>query len=159
MRFLKFFPIVSSAFLLLLASCHTSTNKSQQNKVAETQSGNTATNSSQSDTNNTANTITNTVDTAVSLQNTNPDSILAKGMSAMFGKNDSGILKKMGGGKNMDSMMQKMQSMMGGKGSNPGDALSKLILNTQMGQLKDDDPLKSVANGMQEAQENGTAGP
>ena len=85
--------------------------------------------------------------------------MLAKGMSAMFGKNDPGLLKKLGGGKNMDSMMQKMKSMMGGKNGNPGDALSKLILNTQLGQLKDDNPIKSVAKGMQEAQENGTAGP
>ena len=98
-------------------------------------------------------------DTAISDQNSSPDSMLAQGMSAMFGKGDSGILKKLGGDKNMDSMMKKMQSMMGGKNGNPGDALSKLILNTQLGQLPDDNPLKSVAKGMQEAQENGTAGP
>ena len=159
MRFLKFFPIISAAFLLLFASCNTSANKSKENNVAETTSSSTAANSSQIDTNNADNTIANAIDTSASGQNPNPDSMLAKGMSAMFGKNDSGILKKMGGGKNMDSMMKKVQSMMGGKGSNPGDALSKLILNTQMSQLKDDNPLKSVAKGMQEAQENGTAGP
>src|SRR5665213_962359 len=160
MRFLKTFLIVSSAFLLLIASCNTSANKSKETKVAEaTSSSNTVANSSQSDTNNAANTITSTIDTTSPDQNTSPDSMLAKGMSAMFGKNDSGILKNLGGGKNMDSMMQKMQSMMGGKNGNPGDALSKLLLNTQLGQMKDDNPLKSVAIGMQQAQENGTAGP
>ncbi|MEP7252956.1 MAG: DUF4412 domain-containing protein, partial [Ginsengibacter sp.] len=74
------------------------------------------------------------------------------------GKNDSGILKNLGGG-NMDSMMKKMQSMMGGKGGNPGDAIGKSLLNFQLGQMSDNNPLKSVAKGMQEAQENGTAGP
>lgn len=160
MRFLKFFPIFLSAFILLLASCNTSTNnKSQENKVAEATSSNAAATSSQSDTNKTANNITNTVDTAASAQNTNADSILAQGMSAMFGKNDSGILKNLGGGKNMDSMMQKMQSMLGGKNGNLGDAIGKSLLNFQLGQMSDDNPLKAVAKGMQQAQENGTAGP
>ena len=91
-------------------------------------------------------------------QNTDEDSMLAQGMSAMFGKNDSGLLKKFGSGKNMDSMMQKMQSIVRNK-ENPGDLISKLLINTQLGQLKDGSPLKSVVRGMQEAQENGTAGP
>lgn len=158
MRFIKFFPIFSSAFLLLLVSCHTSSNKIQQNKVAETPLSNPGANSSQSDTN-ADNSITQTVDSAASVQNTNADSILAQGMSAMFGKNDSGILKNLGGGKNMDSMMQKMQLMMGGKNGNPGDAIGKSLLNFQLGQMSDKNPLKEVAKGMQQAQENGTAGP
>ncbi|MEO8852432.1 MAG: DUF4412 domain-containing protein [Ginsengibacter sp.] len=160
MRFLKFFPIVSSAFLLLLASCNTSTNKNAENKVADTTSSNTAAaNLSQGDTNTATNTIANTNDTDASVQNMNTDSMLAKGMSAMFGKNDSGILKKLGGGKNMDSMMQKMQSMMGGKNGNPGDAIGNSLLNFQLGQMSDNNPLKSVAKGMQQAQDDGTAGP
>src|SRR5665213_2425884 len=160
MRFLKTFLIVSSAFLLLIASCNTSANKSKETKVAEaTSSSNTVANSSQSDTNNAANTITSTIDTTSPDQNTSPDSMLAKGMSAMLGKNDSGILKNLGGGKNMDSMLQKMQSMMGGKNGNPGDALGKQLLNLQLGQMSKDNPIKSVANGMMEAQQNGTAGP
>lgn len=77
----------------------------------------------------------------------------------MLGKNDSGILKNIGGGGNMDSMMKKMQSMMGGKGGSPGDVIGKQLLNLQLGQMKDDNPLKQVAKGMQQAQENGTAGP
>lgn len=98
-------------------------------------------------------------DSSSDTKNTNEPNMLAQGMSAMFGKNDSGLLQKMGGGKNMDSMMQKMQSMGGGKNGNPGDALSKLILDAQLGGMKDDNPIKSVAKGMQKAQENGTAGP
>src|SRR5665213_4361133 len=88
-----------------------------------------------------------------------PISYLHKGMSAMIGKNDSGILKNAGGGKNMDSMMQKMQSMMGGKNGNPGDAIGKSLLNFELGQMSDKNPLKEVAKGMQQAQDNGTAGP
>jgi len=159
MRSLKLFLIFSTAFLLLFVSCNRSTNKSKENKVAEETSGNPAANSSQNDTNNTSNTISKAVDTSVSAQNTNADSMLAQGMSAMFGKNDSGILKNLGGGKNMDSMMQKMQSMMGGKNGNPGDAIGKSLLNFQLGQMSNKNPLKEVAKGMQQAQENGTAGP
>src|SRR6185437_14874365 len=160
MRILKFFLIISSAFLLLTASCNTSANKSKENKITEAaSSSNTVTKPSQSSSNNTANNTANAIDTSEPDQNTSPDSMLANGMSAMFGKNDSGILKNLGGGKNMDSMMQKMQTMMGGKNGNPGDALSRLILNTQLSQMKEDNPLKSVAKGMQQAEENGTAGP
>ncbi|HEY5408080.1 MAG TPA: DUF4412 domain-containing protein, partial [Ginsengibacter sp.] len=67
--------------------------------------------------------------------------------------------KNMGGGTNMDSMMQKLQSMMGDKSGNPGDAIGKQLLNLQLGQMSDNNPLKSVAKGMMEAQKNGTAGP
>jgi hypothetical protein len=82
-----------------------------------------------------------------------------KSLSSMFGKDDTGMLKNLGGGGGMDSMMKKMQAMMGGKGGNPGDAVGNSILNLQMGQMKDNNPLKSVAKGMMEAQKNGTAGP
>lgn len=159
MCYLKFFPIVSLAFILLIASCNTSTNKSKENKVAETPSGNTLASSSQNDTGNTANTIAKTGDTSASVQDINADSVFAKGMSAVFGKNDSGMLKNLAGGKDMDSMMQKMQLMMGGKNGNPGDAVGKSLLSFQLGQMSDNNPLKSVAKGMQQAQENGTAGP
>ncbi|MEO7045357.1 MAG: DUF4412 domain-containing protein [Ferruginibacter sp.] len=94
-----------------------------------------------------------------SLHADNADSMLTKGIAAMFGTGDSGLLKKLGGGKNMDSMMQKVQSLLGGKGGNPGDAISKSLLNFQLGQMSDGNPIKSVAKGMQQAQENGTAGP
>lgn len=159
MRSLKFFIIFSSAFLFLLVSCNRSTKKSKENKVAEETSSNPTANSSQNDTNNTANTITKAVDTLVSVQNTNADSILAQGMSAILGKNDSGILKNLGGEKDMDSMMMKMQSRMGGKTGNPGDAIGKQLVNLQLGQMSKDNPIKSVGNGMMEAQHNGTAGP
>src|SRR6185437_6300277 len=159
MRFSKFLPIFSSAFLFLLVSCHTSSNKIPQNKVAETPLSNPGANLSENNTN-ADNSIAQTVDSNAPIQNnTNADSILAQGISAMFGKNDSGILKKLGGGKNMDSMMQKMQAMMGGKNGNPGDAIGKSLLNYQLGQMSDDNPLKQAAKGMQQAQENGTAGP
>src|SRR5665213_2219962 len=59
----------------------------------------------------------------------------------------------------MDNMMKKMQSMMGGKSGNPGDAVGNSVLNLQLGQMKDNNPLKSVAKGMMEAQKNGTASP
>lgn len=94
-------------------------------------------------------------------QNNSPDSMLSqlKGLTSMLGKNDSGILKNIGGGGDMDSMIKKMQSMMGGKGGSPGNVIGKQLLNLQLGQMKDDNPLKQVAKGMQQAQENGTAGP
>ncbi|MBS1974092.1 MAG: DUF4412 domain-containing protein, partial [Bacteroidetes bacterium] len=76
----------------------------------------------------------------------------------MFGKSDSGLLKNFGGD-NMDGMMKKMQSMMGSKNSSVSDGIAKSILNLQLGQMKDDNPLKQVVKGMQQAQEDGTAGP
>lgn len=82
-----------------------------------------------------------------------------KSLSSLFGKDDSGIPKKLGSGGGMDSMMKQMQSMMGGKNVNPGDAVANSALNLQLGQMKDNNPLKSVAKGMMEAQKNGTAGP
>ena len=149
--------------ITLAISCNSGANKNKENNIAQTSHHDTShgVNSPTGNENNNQQTDTsvNANDLSASSQSNNPDSMLAQGMSDMFGKNDSGLLKKLGGGKNMDSMMRKMQSMMGGKGSNPGDALSKLILKMQLGQLSDDNPLKSVANGMQKAQENGTAGP
>jgi hypothetical protein len=157
MRFLNLFPIVSSAFILVITSCNTSANKSKETKIADSSSNNTATILLQNDTNNIANTNPKTIDTSASADNTNADSMLARGM-AMLGKNDSKILKNLGGGSNMDSMMKKMQSMMGDKNGNPGDAIGKSLLNFQLSQMSDNNPLKEVAKGMQKAQEDGTAG-
>lgn len=89
------------------------------------------------------------------------DSMLSqlKNLSSMFGgKNDSGLLKNFGGG-NMDTILKKMQSMMGGTNGNMGEAIGNKILNLQLGQMKDNNPLKQVANEMMKAQQNGTAGP
>ena len=155
---LIFFP----AIILFYSSCNNAVHKNTENRITQTTSADTsqALNSPTGNMNNNQqnDTSVNGKNASASSQKNSPDSMLAQGMSAMFGKNDSGILKNLGGGKNMDCTMQKMKSMMGGKNGNPGDALSKLLLNTQMGQLKDDNPLKEVAKGMQEAQENGTAG-
>lgn len=87
-------------------------------------------------------------DTSAAIQSNNTDSMLsqAKNLSSMFGKGDSG-------------MMKQMQSMMGGKNGSPGDAVANSVLNLQLGQMKDNNPLKSVAKGMMEAQKNGIAGP
>src|SRR6185437_8783656 len=89
------------------------------------------------------------------------DSMLSqiKNLSSMLGKDDLGILSNLGGGGSMDSMMKKLQPMNGRKNGSPGDAVANSILNLQLGQMKDDNPLKSVARGMMEAQKNGTAGP
>ncbi|HVY74625.1 MAG TPA: DUF4412 domain-containing protein [Puia sp.] len=99
-------------------------------------------------------------DTSALAQNPDADSMLSqlKGITSMFDKNDSGLLKNFGGG-NTDSMMKKMQSMMGNKNGGPGDAVANSILNLQLGQMKDNNPLKQVANEMMKEQKNGTAGP
>ncbi len=158
--------IIFSMILLLAYSCKNST-KANKNNTARATTSDTAlmpaiTDSSTLNNNNRDSNITaNVVDTSlIASQNNKADSMLSqmKNLSSMFGKNDSGILKNMGE-RNMDSMMQKMQSMMGGKNANPGDAIASSILNMQLGQMKDDNPLKSVAKGMMEAQKNGTAGP
>ena len=93
--------------------------------------------------------------------NGNTDSISSqlKNISSMFGKNDSDILQNIAGGGNMDSMISKLQSMAGGKSGNPGDAISAALLNQELGGMKDDNPLKSVAKGMIDAEKNGTASP
>ena len=111
MRFLTIYFILATAFLLLCISCNTSANKKVTNKVADSSEKTMASNSLDNDTNKTANSDTNIFDTSTYTENSNPDSMLAQGMSAMFGKGDSGILKKLGGDKNMDSIMQKMQSI------------------------------------------------
>ncbi|MBS1758457.1 MAG: DUF4412 domain-containing protein [Bacteroidetes bacterium] len=98
-------------------------------------------------------------DTAKDNRGEPADSMITKGMTALFGDKNAGLLKNLNGGKNMDSMFEKMQTMMGGKTGNPGDAMAKLMLNTQLSQLKDNNPLKEVANNMLAAKENGTAGP
>ncbi|MBS1737335.1 MAG: DUF4412 domain-containing protein [Bacteroidetes bacterium] len=150
-----------SVAILLTVSCNQGSKNANGNTNEQTNTGNAAngnnTTAMQNPASQPADASAQAVDTT-SQQGANADSMLAQGMSAMFGKNDLGILKNLGGGKNMDSMMQMVQSMMGGKTGNPGDVMSKLLLNTQLGQLKDDNPLKAVAKGMQQAQENGTAG-
>ena len=159
--------IIFSTILLLAYSCKNST-KANKNNTAQATTSDKAfipgiTDSSTLNNNiRDSNTTANTVDpSSIASQNNNADSMLSqmKNLSSMFGKGDSGMLKNLGGGGGMDSMIQKMQSMMGGKNGNPGDAIANSLLNLQLGQMKDDNPLKSVAKGMMEAQKNGTAGP
>ena len=113
------------------------------------------------DNNNAPDTTVKNGDTSASTRNPTADSMLSqlKGITSMLDKSDSGIMNSMTSGSNIDRMMQKMQSMMGGKNGNPGDAIANSLLNLQLGQMKDNNPLKSVAKGMMEAQKNGTAGP
>ena len=161
--------IIFSTILLLACSCNNST-KAKENNTAQAATSDTASTSgitdsstaTQNNNNRDSNTTANIVDTSSTVsQNNNADSMLSqlKGLSSMFGKGDSGMLKNLGGGANMDSMMKKMQSLMGGKSGNPGDAIANSVLNIQLGQMSDNNPLKSVANGMRKAQQNGTAGP
>jgi hypothetical protein len=158
--------IIFSIIFLFASSCNNSSNKLKENRVGQATANDSATGTNSSTTtqhnNNTDSTAAvNNVDTSsTAKQNNSTDSMLSqmKNLSSMFGKNDSGILKNIGGG-NMDSMMKKMQSMMGGKNANPGDAIGSLILNMQLGQMSDNNPLKQVSKGMMEAQRNGTAGP
>ncbi len=159
--------IIFSTILLLACSCNNST-KTKENNTAQAATNDSASTSDIADSsvvtknniNNDSNTIANNIHSSTVAQNKNADSMLSqmKSLSSMFGKDDSEILKNLGGG-GMDSMMKKMQSMMGGKNGNPADAIGNSILNLQLGQMKDNNPLKSVAKGMMEAQKNGTAGP
>ena len=156
--------IIFSAIILFLSSCNNNATENKENTSAQTTSRDTSqtvNSSTVNDSNQQTDTSVNPIDTSASVQNNNADSMLSqmKNLTSMFGKGDSGILKNLGGGGRMDSMMQKMQSMMGGKSGNPGDAIGKQLLNLQLGQMSGDNPLKSVANGMMEAQQNGTAGP
>jgi len=161
--------IIFSTILLLACSCNNST-KVKENNTAQAVTSDTASTSGITDSstatrnnnNRDSNTTANTVDTSSTVsQNNNANSMLSqmKGLSSMFGKGDSGILNNIGGGGSMDSMMKKMQSMMGGKNGDPGEAIANSLLNIQLGQMSDNNPLKSVANGMRKAQQNGTAGP
>ena len=161
--------IIFLIIFLLACSSNNSTNKARENNAAQTVANDSASAASGADLSVTiqqhndpdSNVAAKNVDTSsTAQQNNNADSMLSqmKNLASMFGKNDSGILKNIGGG-NMDSMMKKMQSMMGGKNGNPCDAIAGSILNMQLGQMSDNNPLKSVAKGMMEAQNNGTAGP
>ena len=161
--------IIFSIIFLLAYSCNNSTNKAKENNTAQKVTNDSASAASGADSSVTiqqnnnpySKAAANNVDTSsTAQQNNNADSMLSqmKNLSSMFGKNDSGILKNIGGG-NMDSMMKKMQSMMGDKNGNPGDAIGSSILNMQLGQMSDNNPLKQVTKGMMEAQKNGTAGP
>jgi hypothetical protein len=70
--------------------------------------------------------------------------------NAVRNSDTGGILSQM---KGLSSVFGKADS------ASPGDAIANSVLKLQMGQMKDNNPLKSVANGMMEAQKNGTAGP
>ena len=153
------------AFILIACSCKNSTNNGKETNAAQVPADNpmpTANSSTATNGSNTkeSNPTAQSGDTSTSSQNDPADSMLSqlKGITSMLGKNDSGLLKNMGG-TNMDSMMKKMQSMMGGKPGDMGDAIGNQLLNLQLGQMSKDNPIKSVANGMMEAQQNGTAGP
>lgn len=157
--------VILSACLLFSYSCNNPGNTANKNN-AQTIAKDSMPTANSSTTNQDSNgqTLDTTVkreDTSASTPNSPTDSMLSqlKSLTSMFGKSDSGILKSFGGGGDMDSMLNKMRSMMGGKNGNPGDAIANSILNLQLGQMKDDNPLKSVAKGMMEAQKNGTAGP
>jgi hypothetical protein len=132
--------IILSASLLFMYSCHHGDNAAQQNiptQPTPTDTSPAATAATTAATTEAPATATNDTDRALAQM---------KSLTSMFGKNDSGMLKK-------------MQSMTGGKSGNPGDAVANSVLNFQLGQMKDNNPLKSVAKGMAEAQKNGTAGP
>lgn len=142
--------------ILLLSSCNNAANKNNENTIAQTSSGDTTQSINSSTTNNSI----QQTDTSASVQSNNDDSTLTqmKNLASMFGNNDSGVLKNFSGAGN-DSMMKILQSMMSNKNGSPGDAIANSILNLQLGQMKDNNPLKQVANEMMKAQQNGTAGP
>ena len=155
-----------SAFFLFNCSCNSSTNSAKKNNAAQTSANDSmptanSSTATQGSNQQASDTPVKGGDTSASTTNNTTDSMLSqlKSITAMLGKNDSGILKNIGAGGSMDSMMKKMQSMMGGKNGNPGDAIGNSLLNLQLGQMKDNNPLKSVAKGIMEAQKNGTAGP
>ena len=163
-------PIILPTILLLVCSCNNSAKKATEDNATQaainsptpTTDVTDSVNTMQDNNNRDSIASSNDLDTSsTAQQNNNADSMfsLLNGLTSLLGKKDSGILKNIGGGGSMDSMIKKMQSMMGGKNGNPGEAISKSILNLQLGQMKDDNPLKSVATGMMEAQKNGTAGP
>ena len=155
--------IFLSAFFLFYCSCNNSTNNVKKGNVpaSANHTSPTTTSSTALQNNQASDTVAKNSDTSASMPSPTSDSMLSqlKSITSMLGKNDSGILKSMPSGGNMDSMMKKMQSMIGDKNGNPGDAIANSLLNLQLGQMKDSNPLKSVAKGMMEAQKNGTAGP
>lgn len=154
------------AFFLLNCSCNNSTNNAKKSNAAQASVNDfmPAANSStatQDSNQQVSGTTVKSGDTSASTQNPTTDSMLSqlKSITSMLGKNDSGILKNIAGGGNMDSMMSKLQSMMGGKSGNKGNGIATSLLNFQLGQMSDNNPLKSVAKGMMDAQKNGTASP
>jgi hypothetical protein len=159
-------PIGLSACLIFACSCNHQNGIGKKNGATQASANNSmpTTNSStatQDSNNQASDTTLKSTDTSASTPSNTADSMLSqlKGITSMLGENDSGILKKIGGGGGMDSMMKKMQSMMRGKNGNPGEAIANSLLNLQLGQMSNDNPLKSVAKGMMAAQQNGTAGP
>lgn len=158
------FPFFLPAIFFLACSCNNAGSNDKKNNAAQESANDTssATNSSIATQDSNSKVLDTTVKNEdASAQKNTTDSVLSqlKGITSLFGKGDSGILKNLGGGGSMDRMMKKMQSIMGDKNGNPGDVIANSILNLQLGQMKDDNPLKSVAKGMMEAQKNGTAGP
>lgn len=154
--------IIFSTIVLLVYACNNSTRDSNQSTANNLASNTDSGNARQNTTNGNQANAADDVDSSSTKQaGNNPDSMLSqlKNLTSMFGKGDSGILKNFSAGSGADSMMQQLQSMMGGKNGNPGNVIGDKILNLQLGQMKDDNPLKQVAKGMQQAQENGTAGP
>ena len=166
MQHLKSLMVIICSASLLFACSSNSSSKDKKNNAAQIPVNDfvpTVNSSMATQANNSpaSDTTVRSGDTAAASQNDNRDSMLSqlKGITSLLGKNDSGFTKNMPSGANMESMMDKMQSMMGGKSGNPGDAIGKQLLNLQLGQMSKDNPIKSVANGMMEAQQNGTAGP
>ncbi|HVZ96197.1 MAG TPA: DUF4412 domain-containing protein [Chitinophagaceae bacterium] len=159
--------IILTLIVLLVCSCFNPANKAKGKNDAQATADNSASSADSSvttkgNTNKDNDAVIKNADTLPGVQqNNNADSMLSqmKDLTSIFGKDDSGILKNIGDGGNMDGMMKKMQAMMGDKNGNPGDAIANSLLNLQLGQMSDNNPLKSVAKGMTEAQKNGTAGP
>src|SRR6185312_6279670 len=158
--------IILATMLLLACSCNSPANKKKENNTTQTANNlasktDSAIATQDADNSDSDKTANNPDTSSSQQQSNNADSMLSqmKNLTPMFGKSHSGILKNFSGGSNMDSIMKKMKLMMGGKNGNPGDAIGNSILNLQLGQMKDNNPLKSVAKGMMEAQQNGTAGP
>lgn len=170
MKYVKFSTAFYLSIIICFAcSCNNLNNKTNENSATQTGTNNSSTSSGNMDSqsaiqnvNSMASdpSVNNTDTSAPAQQNVSADSLFSqmKKLTGMFGNNDSGILKNFNGGGN-ELMMKKLQSMMGGKSQNPGDAIGSSVLNMQLGQMKDNNPLKQVANEMMKAQQNGTAGP
>ncbi len=70
------------------------------------------------------------------------------------------LIDKMAGtGKdsNTSQALPKLGSLMQDSTGNPGNAIGNAILNLQLSQMKDNNPLKQAAQGMMAAEKNGTA--
>lgn len=157
---------ILSVCLLFACSGNNSGNNAKKNNAAQAPANESTPNANSSiatqpGNNPASDTTVKSGDSSTIAQNNNPGSMLSqlKRLTSLLGKNDSGITNNIAHSGNMDSMLGKLQSMLGGKSGNMGDGIAKSILNFQLGQMSNDNPLKSVANGMLAAQRNGTAGP